>query len=128
MQFGRSTVLVRDYAEALAFYRDQLGLEVVYDGATPDGFRLLHLGFPGQTPAGLWLMQAQTEEQRALVGRQTGGFPCFVLYVSDCEAEFDRLQSLGVAFPVPPRRAEGATFAHCRDPFGNEIVLVQLPT
>jgi catechol 2,3-dioxygenase-like lactoylglutathione lyase family enzyme len=71
---GRTTLLVRDQDEALAFYRDRLGFEVLHDGRTPDGFRALHIGLLAQQHeprVGLWLIPARGNEELALVGRQT---------------------------------------------------------
>src|SRR5437867_772530 len=72
---GRATLLVRDQDEALAFYCEKLGFEVLYDGRNPDGFRALHIGLPGQRQeprVGLWLIPARSDEELALVGRQSG--------------------------------------------------------
>jgi hypothetical protein len=76
---GRSTLLVRDQDEALAFYRDKLGFEVLYDGRNPDGFRALHIGLPGQRQeprVGLWLIPARNSDEQALVGRQAEASRC----------------------------------------------------
>lgn len=84
---GRTTLLVRDQDEALAFYRESLGFEVLHDGETPDGFRALHIGLRGhqQEPrVGLWLIPARGNEELALVGRQTGRAPMLVVYTDDC--------------------------------------------
>jgi len=40
---GRTTLLVRDYEKALAFYRDKLGFLVLHDSRTAER-RLLHIG------------------------------------------------------------------------------------
>ena len=126
---GRFTLLVRDYDEALSFYRDVLGFEVLHDSIATDGQRFLHIGMPAQLGSaglGLWLLTPGSEADRALVGRQAGHQPLLVLYTTNCTATASTLEQRGVKFRRPPR-AEGATvFAHFEDLYGNEIVLVEL--
>lgn len=50
---GRMTVLVEDYEEALEYYTDTLGLEVIADRELENGFRALHVGTPGRESVGL---------------------------------------------------------------------------
>ena len=125
---ARSTLLVRDYDEALAFYRDVLGLQVVTDLVGPNGERMLHVGLASQTGVGLWLLKAMTAEDRALIGRQTGSHPMLLFYVADCRAAVAALAERGVKILEPPTdrpRAVTATFA---DLYGNRIAVVQILT
>ncbi|WP_101254576.1 VOC family protein [Streptomyces barkulensis] len=117
---GRLTVLVDDPDDALAFYRDVLGLRVLYD-RTAGGYRYLHLGVPGQEGAGLWLMPATGEEERRLVGRQTGGQPLLVLHTDDLGAVADRLREHGVRMWDLREGADGGSL-HFADLYGNVIV------
>ncbi|MFD9517511.1 VOC family protein [Streptomyces sp. NPDC059979] len=122
---GRMVVHVADADTALAFYRDVLGFSVLYD-RTADGYRYLHIGLPGQTQVGLWLMPATTDRERDLIGRQYGGRPLLVLYTADVWRTGRHLRGHGVR--VWDEREEGAgrslLFA---DPYGNVIVAAQLP-
>ncbi|WP_161498743.1 VOC family protein [Microterricola pindariensis] len=123
--WGRTVVLVRDYEEAIAFYRDGLGFEVLFDEPGEGGFRLLHLGTGGET--GLWLMQVLPGDER-LVGHQAGGHPLGVLYVDELDAALARLAALGTVPAQPPGADAGSRWAHVHDLYGNQIVLVQLFT
>ena len=69
---GRVVVGVSDQDEALAFYRDVLGFEVLHD-SDDEGLRYLHIGLPGQPDTGLWLMPGAAEHDR----------PLLVLYADD---------------------------------------------
>ena len=69
---GRVVVGVSDQDEALAFYRDVLGFEVLHD-SDDEGLRYLHIGLPGQPDMGLWLMPGAAEHDR----------PLLVLYADD---------------------------------------------
>ena len=77
---GRTTLLVRDYDKALAFYRDRLGFHVLFDEKRSDGVRVLHMGMTSQTGephTGLWLVEAKGPDE-TLVGRQAGKHPFLV--------------------------------------------------
>lgn len=125
---GRTTLLVRNYDDAVAFYRDHLGFVVLHDDTAETGQRYLHIGVPGQAgdpPVGLWLLLA-SERDSAIVGRQAGDQPFLVLHTEDCEATIAQLQGKGVVIRRPPVTSGGATFAHIADLYGNGIVIVQL--
>jgi catechol 2,3-dioxygenase-like lactoylglutathione lyase family enzyme len=125
---GRTTLLVRDYDKALVFYRDRLGFRVLHDERKPNGERYLHIGLAtdnGEPPAGLWLMEAKGDDA-ILVGRQAGGHPFLVLYTDDCEATVRELERAKVEIRQPPVTADGATFAHIADLYGNELIIVEL--
>ena len=61
------------------------------------------------------------------MGRQTGGEPLAVFYTSDVRAAVERAQAAGAAVVRAVDTAEGASFAHVADLYGNVFVLVQMP-
>jgi catechol 2,3-dioxygenase-like lactoylglutathione lyase family enzyme len=125
---GRTTLLVRDYDDAFAFYRDHLGFRALHDETLPNGQRYLHIGLPvpaGTPPVGLWLLRADGSDD-ALVGRQAGGHPFLVLYTPDCRGMTARLEAHGVTIRRAPETANDATFTHIADLYGNELLLVEL--
>ena len=125
---GRTVLLVREYDEALAFYRDALGFTVLYDQTASTGQRFLHIGVAGQggtPPVGLWMLRA-TGDDLDLVGRQAGSHPLFVVYTADCRATTEELSRRGVQIRRAPLEDSGAVSAHIADLYGNELVLVQL--
>jgi catechol 2,3-dioxygenase-like lactoylglutathione lyase family enzyme len=127
---GRTTLLVRSYDDALAFYRDKLGFVVLHDTTGPNGQRYLHIGLPGQPgepPVGLWLLEAVGVDA-ALVGCQAGTHPFLVLYTRDCRGTTRALAARGVEIRRQPESADGATFAHVADLYGNAILVVELET
>ena len=136
LTLGRLVVLVEDYEEALAFYRVAFGARVLYDAPAPAGGRYLHVGFgaghdePDDGPAagaGIWLLRA-TGGDEGRVGRQTGGEPLAVFYTLDVQAAVERAKGAGAAIVRALETADGASFAHVADLYGNVFVLVQMPT
>ena len=103
---GRMVVGVSDQDEALAFYRDVLGFEVLHDEDT-EGFRYLHVGLPGQPGTGLWLMPGTCEADR----------PLLVLHTDDLDRVDAALRARGVE-----TFARNATSLHFCDVAGNVIV------
>ncbi len=121
---GRVVVLVSDVDAAIDFYQSALGFRVLHDHLA-DGLRSVHIGVPGQDAVGLWLMPVTSEGDRALVGKQAGGYPLLVLYTDDLPAVQGRLHRLQVRTWDERRDAESCSL-HLADLHGNVIVVVQL--
>nr|WP_227355672.1 VOC family protein [Haladaptatus salinisoli] len=123
---GRTTLLVEDYDDAIEFYSGTLGFDVLYD-ELEDGFRAVHVGLPETSSVGIWLMEAVGDEERALVGNQTGREPTFVFYADDCRETYETLRTRGVEFLGEPESSQSGVHVHFEDPYGNRIVLAELP-
>lgn len=130
---GRLVILVRDHDEALEFYRSAFGARVIFDAPAPGGDRFLHVALDGdvedvpgdRAPVGIWFLRAGAEDD-GRVGLQAGGQPLAVLYTPDVVGAVARVESAGGTTARPVATAGGASFAHVRDLYGNELVLVQL--
>jgi len=124
--WGRTTVLVRDYAEALDFYRDGFDFEPIFDSGPENEanpIRFLHLGHAGV--ATLWLIKASENEQH-LIGTQTGSEPLGVLYVDDLDIALEKLARIGAVPTTAPSADATSRFAHVPDLYGNDIIIVQM--
>lgn len=122
MRLDLVTLLVRDYDEALAHYVGQLGFALIEDTPQGNGKRWVVVR-PGGG-AGLLLARADTDEQRAAMGRQTGGRVGFFLRTDDFTAEHARMVAAGVAFDGQPRTEPYGTVAVLVDRYGNRWDLV----
>jgi predicted enzyme related to lactoylglutathione lyase len=125
LTLGRVVVLVRDYDAALDFYCTAFGAHVLFDAPSPLGGRYLHVGFAGESGAGIWLLRAGGSEGER-VGRQTGGEPVAVFYTPDVATAVARVERAGGAIVRPVETSDGASFAHVADLYGNVFVLVEL--
>lgn len=121
---GLVTLVVRDYDEAIAFYRDVLGFELHADTELEDGKRWVVVGPPGAR-TGLLLAQADGPEQEARVGDQTGGRVGFFLDTDDFARDHERMRAAGVRFEEPPRHESYGTVAVFRDLYGNRWDLIE---
>ncbi len=100
-------LIVEDYDQAIAFFVDALGFELVEDSpalTTKEGRpkRWVVVRPPGAR-TGLLLAQADGETQAAAVGRQFAGRVGLFLRVDDFEAAVERMRAAGVEFDGEPR-------------------------
>ena len=123
---GQVALLVRDYDEALKFYVDTLGFELVED--TPihaQNKRWVVVAPRGRNSLRLLLARATDDEQRSRVGNQTGGRVFLFLHTDDFWRDFRSYKSKGVAFVRDPREEPYGTVAVFKDLYGNLWDLLQ---
>lgn len=122
MHIENFTIVVSDYDEALAFYVDLLGFELVEDSPSVSSSgqpkRWVMIRPPGAT-TGIVLAKADGERQEAAIGNQTGGRVGFFLRVDDFDDTVRRLQAAGVIFLSEPRREPYGEVVIIRDVAGN---------
>lgn len=123
---GALALVVRDYDEAIAFYRDKLGFELVEDTPLGPDKRWVRLAPPGSTETRLLLAKAATPEQAARIGDQTGGRVFLFLETDDFQCDYERMVEQGVHFREAPRREAYGTVAVFQDLYGNRWDLLQL--
>jgi catechol 2,3-dioxygenase-like lactoylglutathione lyase family enzyme len=123
-RLGLVTLVVGDYDEALSFFVERLGFELVDDTPLGEGKRWVVVGPPGGGTA-LLLARAANPSQRAAIGSQTGGRVAFFLEAGDFAADHARLLAAGVRFVEEPRHEPYGTVAVFEDLYGNRWDLVQ---
>ena len=119
------SLLVKDYDAAIQFYTQKLGFEIVEDAAFGDR-RWITLSLPGNRLA-LALELAQKPDDRAVVGRQAGGFPLLALDTADCLGDFKAMRAGGVTFHDEPATGPWGTGVLFEDLYGNKLFLSQEP-
>lgn len=123
---GYLTLLVRDYDEALRFYTESLGFDLIEDTPLGNGKRWLLVAPPGARETSLLLAQPSTPEQRALIGNQAGGRVFLFLHTDNFWGDYERMQANGIDFMEQPRKESYGTVAVFRDLYGNRWDLLQL--
>ena len=117
-------LVVRDYDEAIAFYRDKLGFALFADTDMGKGKRWVLVGPPaGGTQ--LLLAKADGAAQLARVGDQTGGRVGFFLETDDFARDFALYTARGVRFIEAPRHEAYGSVAVFEDLYGNKWDLIQ---
>jgi catechol 2,3-dioxygenase-like lactoylglutathione lyase family enzyme len=119
------TLVVPDYDEAISYFCGVLAFELVEDRPLGDGKRWVVVQPSGSSGSALLLARAQSEEQRARIGDQTGGRVFLFLQTDDFAADHARHVAAGVRFVEPPRKEPYGTVAVFEDVFGNRWDLIE---
>jgi catechol 2,3-dioxygenase-like lactoylglutathione lyase family enzyme len=117
---GALCLLVRDYDEAIAFYTRALGFALVEDTAMGGDRRWVLVEPSGSGGARLLLAKAKNEEERAAVGRQSGGRVFLFLHTDDFARDHAEMSAKGVRFCESPREEAYGTVAVFEDLYGNK--------
>ncbi|MCC3157244.1 VOC family protein [Hymenobacter sp. 15J16-1T3B] len=123
---GNLTLLVRDYDEAIRYYVDVLGFELLEDTDRGEGKRWVRVAPAGAGSPALLLAQAATDEQRAHIGNQAGGRVFLFLNTDDFAGDYARYRAAGVQFLEEPRHEEYGSVVVFADLYGNKWDLLQL--
>ncbi len=118
-------LLVPDYDEAKAYYRDVLGFGLIEDKDLGGGKRWVTLAPPGSRETRLLLAQAATPAQTSRIGDQTGGRVFLILQTDDFWRDFKAYQEHSVRFCETPRVEAYGTVAVFEDRYGNLWDLLQ---
>ena len=122
-----TTLLVRDYDEAIAFYVDTLGFTLLQDSPLPEPEkRWVVVAPPGARESGIVLARAVGAEQEARIGDQTGGRVFMFLHTDDFWRDYQAYNAKGVAFTGGEPRDEsyGIVAVFC-DLYGNMWDLIE---
>ena len=122
------TLVVRAYDEAIAYYTQVLGFDLVEDTDLGNGKRWVLVRPPGGGGTSLLLAQAASPAQAAHIGGQSGGRVFLFLHTDDFWRDYHALRARGVHFVESPRTEAYGTVAVFEDIYGNRWDLLQLKT
>ena len=138
IRLSTAQLWVHDQDEALAFWRDKVGMEVRSDVTLPEmgDFRWLTVGPPGQEDIAIVLMAIPgppvmdgdtAADVRNLMSKGFAG--TVFLTTDDFQSSYEELRSRGVEFSEEPEDRPYGIDSGFRDPSGNSFRLtqVQLP-
>jgi predicted enzyme related to lactoylglutathione lyase len=125
-------ITVNDVDEALAFYRDALGLEARNDVAS-DGFRWVTLGTTDQPDLEIVLSEphagrpkADGDARQELLTK--GVLPTTVFRTDDLDGTFEKVRASGAeVLQEPIDQPWGPRDCAFRDPSGNTVRISQAP-
>ena len=119
------SLLVNDYDDAIYFYVQKLGFDLLEDTALSPEKRWVLVRPKGSGSCALLLAKASTPEQQTFVGNQTGGRVFLFLHTDNFQRDYDRYRQAGVAFIEEPRHESFGTVAVFRDLYGNKWDLIE---
>ncbi len=121
-----TALVVREYDEAIAFFVDTLGFELIEDSYVPEQDKRWVVVAPkGAAESRILLARASNEEQASRIGNQTGGRVFLFLYTDDFERDYQAYRARAVHFVRPPKEEPYGTVAVFEDLYGNLWDLVQ---
>mgnify|MGYP000865833785 CR=1 FL=1 len=122
-------LIVRDYDEAIEFYTQKLGFELIEDTYQPEqDKRWVVVAPPKSKGTTLLLAKASKEEQVTFIGNQSGGRVFLFLNTDDFWRDCERMKANGIEFVRDPKEADYGTVAVFKDLYGNQWDLLQLKT
>ena len=125
-RLGYVALVVRDYDEAIGFYTQSLGFQLIEDTDLGSGKHWVLVRPPGSQGADLLLARAVNPEQTSRVGNQTGGRVFLFLHTDDFWRDYREMTARGVKFVRPPSEESYGTVAVFEDLYGNKWDLLQL--
>lgn len=124
-QFIKAIALVvRDYDEAIAYYRDVLGFRLVEDTNMGAGKRWVVVEPPGAAECRLLLARAKNAMELAAIGHQAGGRVFLFLHTDHFQRDYQAMLERGVQFVELPREESHGTVVVFTDLYGNRWDMV----
>lgn len=112
------TLVVSDYDEAIRFYTEKLGFELVEDTILSETKRWVIVR-PRGSESGLLLAKAANDEQRSRIGNQTGGRVFLFLQTDDFERDYQNLIDRQIKIVREPAVETWGKVAVFEDLYGN---------
>jgi catechol 2,3-dioxygenase-like lactoylglutathione lyase family enzyme len=129
-KLGYVALVVRDYDEALTYFRQTLGFTVVEDSPAKDRVgrdkRWVLVRPKGSSGPDLLLAKASNSSEEDRIGNQTGGRVFLFLHTDDFWSDYRELAARGVKFKENPREEPYGTVVVFEDLYGNKWDLLQL--
>lgn len=121
-------LIVRDYDEAIQFFVELLGFELLSDEYQQEqDKRWVVVVPPGSGPEGssILLARASNDEQAKAIGNQSGGRVFLFLETDDFDRDFAAMAAKGIRFVREPATQAYGKVAMFEDLYGNLWDLVQ---
>ena len=122
-------LVVRDYDEAIAYFIEKLGFQVVEDSPSKDRLdhvkRWVLVAPRGAQGTSLLLARASNDEEASRIGNQTGGRVFLFLHTDDFWRDYRAMAGRGVKFVREPREEPYGTVAVFDDLYGNRWDLLE---
>ena len=125
MRLSLISVVVRDYDEAIAFYVDKLGFDLIEDTTLTPEKRWVVVAPSRGAQTHVLLAKAVGERQRQSIGNQAGGRVFLFLQTEDFSRDHAEMTKRGVRFVEPPRTEPYGIVAVFEDVYGNRWDLIQ---
>jgi len=118
-------LVVKDYDEAITFYTQNLGFQLIEDTKLSEEKRWVLIAPNGAKESNILLAKAANEKQQFSIGNQTGGRVFLFLHTDDFWRDYELMKNKHVNFIREPSEQEHGTVAVFEDLYGNLWDLIQ---
>lgn len=118
-------LIVREYDEAIDFYTQGLGFDLLEDTPLSKDKRWVVVSPKGGHGADVLLARASDDTQRQAIGNQSGGRVFLFLTTDDIRRDYQTFLDRGVKFVRKPVKQEYGTVAVFADLYGNLWDLIE---
>ncbi|MEL7342089.1 MAG: VOC family protein [Bacteroidota bacterium] len=122
---AQMALVVRDYDEAIAWFRDKLNFRLIEDTPLTPEKRWVLVAPPGQNECRLLLARAANERQKEAIGNQSGGRVFLFLFTDDFWRDYHAMTAKGVEWERSPKEESYGTVAVFKDLYGNLWDLIE---
>lgn len=112
------TLVVRDYDEAISFYTEKLGFDLLEDTCLSETKRWVRVA-PKGSNASLLFGKSATPEQEKAIGNQTGGRVFLFMHTDNLDEYYNQLLDNGVEIVREPSNEEFGKVFVFADLYGN---------
>ena len=119
------SVLVDDYDDAIEFYTQKLGFDLISDVKLSETKRWVLVKPKGQGDGSILLAKADGESQKTFVGNQTGGRVFIFMTTDNFDRDFMNLKRHNIKIVREPSDEPYARVAVFEDLYGNKWDLIE---
>ena len=119
------SLLVNDYDEAIEFYTQKLNFNLLEDTKMSETKRWVVVAPKGKGSCSLLLAKASDEDQRNLIGNQSGGRVFMFLYTDNLDHDYQNLLKNKVTIVRPPSEEVYGKVLVFKDLYGNQWDLIE---
>ena len=119
------TLLVDNYDDAIDFYTRKLDFRLLEDTWLSDEKRWVMVAPEGAKECCLLLAKAANNQQKNMVGNQSGGRVFLFLFTDDFWRDYEKFKSREISFIRPPQESDYGTVAVFEDLYGNRWDLIE---
>jgi catechol 2,3-dioxygenase-like lactoylglutathione lyase family enzyme len=124
-KIGYITILVKNYDEAIKFYTEKLGFELLADNAFGNGMRWVAVAPSSINETSIVFVEADSIEKLERLGSQVANHVFLVIHTDDCHRDYELMKSKGVHFFGEPKSVPWGIDVVFEDLYGNRFDLVQ---
>ena len=124
-RIAQLSLLVRDYDEAINFYTEKLGFEIIEDSVLSPAKRWVLIAPKNSDGPFLLLAKAANDEQISRIGNQAGGRVFLFLHTDDFQRDYKNMLSNNIIFIREPVIEKWGTVAVFNDLYGNLWDLIE---